>query len=209
MQYTHAYRHTYMQTYKHLCLYMQYLLACMHACMQTHKYLCLYMHYTFACMQTLFTYLGKTHMQCHAHNKFFSVNMCYIYFLSLIYLTVQFKCILIQSFWCYFMCFIKCNISCYLATNVKWSLNWIELNWIELNHNIYLYRHIQKVISLVSIYQRYIKTVHQHSRFWTEYFGETLLRPQRIVAEFWLTNPLPELAVGGVLVVLGGYRSES
>ena len=25
--------HTYMQTYKHLCLYMQYALACMHACM--------------------------------------------------------------------------------------------------------------------------------------------------------------------------------
>ena len=33
-----------------------------------------------------------------AHNIFFSVNMCNIYFLILIYLTVQFKCIQIQSF---------------------------------------------------------------------------------------------------------------
>ena len=55
-----------------------------------------------------------------------------------------------------------------------------------------------------------IKNRHQqHSCFWTEYFGETLLRPQQMVGEFWLTDPLPELAAGGVLVVLGVSRSES
>ena len=46
------------------------------------------------------------------------------------------------------------------------------------------------------------------SRFWTEYFGETLLRPQWMVAELQPTEPLPELAVGSVLK-LGVYRSES
>ena len=45
-------------------------------------------------------------------------------------------------------------------------------------------------------HQKYFKTVQQHSRFWTEYFGETLLHPQRMVAELRLTDPFPELAVG-------------
>ena len=46
--------------------------------------------------------------------------------------------------------------------------------------------------------------------FETEYFGENLLRPQRMVAELRLTDPLPELAVGGVLELeLGASRSES
>ena len=33
----------------------------------------------------------------------------------------------------------------------------------------------------------------------SEYFRETLLRPQRMVAECWLTDSLLELAVDGVL----------
>ena len=43
--------------------------------------------------------------------------------------------------------------------------------------------------------QIWFKTVQQHSRFWTEYFGETLFRPRWMVAEMRLTDPLPELAV--------------
>ena len=43
------------------------------------------------------------------------------------------------------------------------------------------------------------KTVQQHSRFWSEYFREYLLHPQRMVAECWLTDLLLELAVDGVL----------
>ena len=89
MQYTHAYRHTYMQTYKHLCLYMQYALACMHACRHTNMYAYTCIMHLHACRHSS----GNTHMQCHAHNIFFSVNMCNIYFLILIYLIVQFKCI--------------------------------------------------------------------------------------------------------------------
>ena len=53
------------------------------------------------------------------------------------------------------------------------------------------------------------KLFKQHSRFWTEYFGETLLRTKRMVAKFWLTDPLPKLIVGSVLVVFGVSRSES
>ena len=47
--------------------------------------------------------------------------------------------------------------------------------------------------------------------FLTEYFGERLLRPQRMVAELQLTDPPLELTVGGVLElgVLGVSRSES
>ena len=73
MQYTHAYRHTYMQTYKHLCLYMQYALACMHAGTQTF----LPIHALYTCMHAhtlLYTFLGNTHMQY--------VNMCNIFFLD-------------------------------------------------------------------------------------------------------------------------------
>ena len=61
-------------------------------------------------------------------------------------------------------------------------------------------------------HQRDIKTDQQHSRFLSEYFGETLLRPQRMVAELRLTDPLLELAVGGVLeldIDLGVSRRES
>ena len=71
--------------------------ACMHAATRTF----LPIHALYTCMHAhtpLYTFLGNTHMQCHAHNIFFSVNMCNIYFLILIYLTVQFKCIQIQSF---------------------------------------------------------------------------------------------------------------
>ena len=53
------------------------------------------------------------------------------------------------------------------------------------------------------------KTVQQHSHiFEPEIFGETLLRPQRMVAELRLTDPLLELAVGGILEP-GVSRSES
>ena len=41
-----------------------------------------------------------------------------------------------------------------------------------------------------------------------EYFRETVLRSRRMVAEFWLTDPLQELVVVGVLVVLDVSRSE-
>ena len=58
-------------------------------------------------------------------------------------------------------------------------------------------------------HQKWLKTVQQHSRFWTEYFGETLLRRQRMVAELRLTDPLPDLAVDDVLELkLGVSRSE-
>ena len=53
-----------------------------------------------------------------------------------------------------------------------------------------------------------LKNVQQHSRFWTKYFRETLLRPQRMVAELSLTDPLLELTIGGVLA-FGVFRSES
>ena len=60
------------------------------------------------------------------------------------------------------------------------------------------------------MFKKWFKSVQQHSRFWTEYFGGTLLRPQRMVAELRLTGPLSELAVDGVLEVeLGVSRSES
>ena len=54
-------------------------------------------------------------------------------------------------------------------------------------------------IRVGSRHQRNFKTVQQHSHFWSEYFRETLLRPQRMVAECWLTDSLLELAVDGVL----------
>ena len=63
-------------------------------------------------------------------------------------------------------------------------------------------------IHVGSNYQRNFKTVQQHSRFWSEYFRETLLRPQRVVAECWLTDLLLELAVDGV-VDLGVSSKES
>ena len=47
----------------------------------------------------------------------------------------------------------------------------------------------------------------QHSYFWIKYFGETLLHPQHMVTELWLTDPLPELGLGGVLE-LGVSRCE-
>ena len=57
--------------------------------------------------------------------------------------------------------------------------------------------------------QKWFKTVQQHSRFWTEYFGE-ILRSQRMVAELRLTDQLPELADCGVLESeLDISRSES
>ena len=106
--------------------------TCMHACMVTQTFLPIHALYTCMHAYTPLYFLGNTHMQCHAHNIFFSVNMCNIYFLILIYLTVQFKCIQIQSFWCYLMFFIKCNISCNLAIWPQmWNKVWIELNWID------------------------------------------------------------------------------
>ena len=48
-------------------------------------------------------------------------------------------------------------------------------------------------------HQKWFKTVQQHSRFWTEYLGETRPHPQQMVAELQLTDPLPELVIGGVL----------
>ena len=65
---------------------------------------------------------------------------------------------------------------------------------------------------LVEDIKNLIKTDQQHSGFLTEYFGETLFRPQQMVAELGLIDPLLELTVGGVLeldVVLGVSRSES
>ena len=59
-------------------------------------------------------------------------------------------------------------------------------------------------------HQKSFKTVHQPSCFWTEYFGETLFRHQRMVADLRLTDPLPELAAGCVLELEVGFsRSES
>ena len=49
-------------------------------------------------------------------------------------------------------------------------------------------------------FQRKFKNIQQHSRFWTGYFGETLLCPQWKVAEFWLIDPLLELDVDSVLL---------
>ena len=58
-----------------------------------------------------------------------------------------------------------------------------------------------------------IKTVQQQStflNFLSEYFGETLLCAQWMVSEFRLTDPLPDLAIGGVIdLQLGVSRSES
>ena len=65
--------------------------------------------------------------------------------------------------------------------------------------------HIRYIFERRNKFKVYIKkkfkTLRQHSGFWTEYFGETILRPQR-------ADPLPELTVGGVLE-FGASRSKS
>ena len=61
----------------------------------------------------------------------------------------------------------------------------------------YFYREWMFFIRFGSRHQKYFKTVQQHSRFWSEYFRETLLHPQRTVAVCWLTDSLLELAVDG------------
>ena len=72
--------HTDIHTCRHTNIYVYTCNMHLHVCMQSHKHFCLSMHYTLACMHTLlYTFLSNTHMQCHAHNIFFSVNMCNIY----------------------------------------------------------------------------------------------------------------------------------
>ena len=48
-------------------------------------------------------------------------------------------------------------------------------------------------------YQKQINSNQKHLRVLTLYFEETLLRPQRMVAELRQVGPLVKLAVGGVL----------
>ena len=83
MQYTHAYRHTYMQTYK---IYAYTCNIYLHACMHADTQIFMPLHALCICMHgdTPLYLFGHTHMQCHAHNILFSVIMCNIYFLILI-----------------------------------------------------------------------------------------------------------------------------
>ena len=72
--------YTDIHTCRHTNIYVYTCNMHLHVCMQSHKHFCLSMHYTLACMHTLlYIFLSNTHMQCHAHNIFFSVNMCNIY----------------------------------------------------------------------------------------------------------------------------------
>ena len=61
---------------------------------------------------------------------------------------------------------------------------------------------------LVVYMKELIKTGYQHSLF-PEYFGVTLLRPQQVVAEWWLMDDSLPLDVGGVLTPLDFASRES
>ena len=58
----------------------------------------------------------------------------------------------------------------------------------------------QETIVTTCSNQRYFETLQRHSQTWSKYFMEILLCPQRMVAELWLTDPLLEFTIGGILV---------